>query len=290
MEEKEELVLDFTQQKYGLVTSIKFLYFSILLAASYLLAIPDAQSAEGPPAGGARPPAYPERIVDPDAVERGRELYTTYACSFCHGADTRGGNGGPSLLRSQLVQRDQNGETIATIVRNGVPETQMSAFNLSDQELADLAQFLHSFELNSRDPARFPPETIVVGNAEAGRDFFNQTCAGCHSVNDDLQGVGGRYIDEMELQSNWLMPQEASAVMVTVITQEVDEVTGELARIDEFVMSMTLADGSRRSFRRRGELPKIIINDSLQPHRDLLETYTDTDIHNVTAYLITLQE
>ncbi len=247
----------------------------------------ELQAAEGPP-GLAQ--AYPQREVDPEAVARGQELYNTYACAFCHGADTRGGNGGPSLLRSQLVQRDDNGETIAGVIRNGVPDTQMAAFNLSDDELADIAQFLHSFELNSRDPARLPPESIVTGNADVGRTFFDQTCSGCHSVNGDLQGVGSRYGDAMDLQTNWLMPQKASPVTVTVTSRDGTEVSGELVNIDEFIVSLRLPDRTRQSFRRRGNEPRVEINDPLQPHRDLLEIYNDTDIHNVTAYLITIQE
>ena len=55
---------------------------------------------------------YPDRPPgDPAAIERGKALYGVN-CQFCHGADTRGGDGGPSLLRSRLVLDDQNGELI----------------------------------------------------------------------------------------------------------------------------------------------------------------------------------
>ena len=46
---------------------------------------------------------YPIRPPgDPAAIERGKALYGVN-CQFCHGADTRGGDSGPSLLRSGLV-------------------------------------------------------------------------------------------------------------------------------------------------------------------------------------------
>ena len=38
-----------------------------------------------------------------------------------------------------------------------------------------------------------------------------------------------------------------------------------------------------------GETPKVDVHDPLQPHRDLLRTYADADIHNVTAFLVTLK-
>src|SRR6266705_6439396 len=64
---------------------------------------------------------YPTRApADPAAVERGKALYGVN-CQFCHGADTRGGDSGSSLLRSQLVQNDQNGEVIAPVVQDGRP-------------------------------------------------------------------------------------------------------------------------------------------------------------------------
>src|SRR3979490_670067 len=55
---------------------------------------------------------------DPAAIERGKALYSVN-CTFCHGADTRGGDGGPSLLRAAIVLDDQRGELIAPVVKNG---------------------------------------------------------------------------------------------------------------------------------------------------------------------------
>ena len=50
-----------------------------------------------------------------------------------------------------------------------------------------------------------------------------------------------------------------------------------------------MADGTPRSFRRDGDLPRIDIRDPLDGHKKLLLVYTDTDMHNVTAYLATLK-
>ncbi len=38
-----------------------------------------------------------------------------------------------------------------------------------------------------------------------------------------------------------------------------------------------------------GDTPKVEVHDPLKPHRDLLRVYADEDIHNVTAYLVTLK-
>src|SRR5207244_4514120 len=59
---------------------------------------------------GAQRRDFPTRPPgDPAAIERGRAQYGVN-CTFCHGADTRGGDGGPSLLRAATVLDDRNGE------------------------------------------------------------------------------------------------------------------------------------------------------------------------------------
>src|SRR5258705_5353517 len=58
--------------------------------------------------GAQRRQDYPVRPpADAAAVERGKALYGVN-CQFCHGADTRGGDGGPSLLRSSIVFDDDH--------------------------------------------------------------------------------------------------------------------------------------------------------------------------------------
>jgi len=68
-----------------------------------------------------------------------------------------------------------------------------------------------------------------------------------------------------------------------------EKIDGRLDRIDDFMVALTQADGTRRSFRTSGDTPKVEIHDPLQPHKDLLRVYADSDIHNVTAYLVTLK-
>src|SRR5713226_1409475 len=68
---------------------------------------------------GAQRRDFPTRPPgDPAAIERGKALYGVN-CTFCHGADTRGGDGGPSLLRAATVLDDQRGELIAPVVKSG---------------------------------------------------------------------------------------------------------------------------------------------------------------------------
>src|SRR5438067_305583 len=157
--------------------------------------------------GPGRGPNFPERPPgDPAAIARGRTLYDTN-CSFCHGEDARGGaEGGPNLIRSDYLLRDQNGDVLAPVVQNGIPGTAMAKFTLSGAEVSDIAAFIHSFRVSSRDPGRMRPSSIVVGDPKAGETYFKSRCASCHSVTGDLKDIASRIEDPRTLQQTWIMP------------------------------------------------------------------------------------
>src|SRR4051812_50208545 len=117
------------------------------------IASPCAFAQAGRGGTGVRRPAdsYPQRPPAPAAVvERGRAIYGVQ-CNFCHGSDARGGEGGPNLLRSQLVLNDQNGEGIAPVILNGRPDQGMPKFDLNKTQIADVAAYIHSFRVGGYD-------------------------------------------------------------------------------------------------------------------------------------------
>jgi cytochrome c oxidase cbb3-type subunit 3 len=247
-----------------------------------------------------RLPAYPVRPpVDPAVVARGRQIFSAN-CSFCHGSDARGGEGGPNLIRSQLVMDDNDGELIATVVQNGRPDKGMPKFDLSLPEIATIATFLHSFPVGGRAATTGMVDPLV-GDAKAGEAFFNGPgkCASCHSVTGDLAGIGAKYTDVRALQGAMLSggragrgepsasPKNSKTVTVTLSSGQTVE--GKLDQIDDFIVSLTDADGNYHSYTRHGDSPKVIVKDPLQPHLDMLRTFKDDDIHNLTAYLVTLK-
>jgi len=279
-----------------------FLLAGVALAA--LAAVVDAQPPPG--RGGGRGQvtsprnAYPDRPAgDPAAIERGRALYGVN-CAFCHGADTRGGDSGPSLLRSSVVLDDRNGELMAPIVKSGRPDRGMPKFAFSDDQIADVAAFIHTFRAAGYDESRQKPPSILVGDAKAGEALFAAKCASCHSATGDLRGIATKIADEKLLQQTWLMPgsgggRGAGAPVVppaptaVVTTASGERVEGRVTHLDDFTIALVTADGGYRSFRIDGASPKIAIKDPLDAHRNLLRTYTDRDIHDVTAYLVTLK-
>jgi cytochrome c oxidase cbb3-type subunit III len=234
-------------------------------------------------------PAYKKPVVDPVAAERGRTLFVANGCSFCHGADARGGNGGPNLLRSQSVLRDMNGEGIATPLRKGVTGTTMVAFALKDTEIADIAQFLHGNAASGYDSQRMKPAVFTMGDAKAGQKYFAKHCASCHQPDDDLKGIASRFAKPRDLQQRWLMPRTATPRTATVTLPDGSRLAGEVVRLDEFLVTLKMADGVQRTLERDGDLPRVEVRDPRDAHLSLLPAYRDSEIHDVTAYLATLK-
>jgi cytochrome c oxidase cbb3-type subunit 3 len=259
---------------------------------------PAASQTAGANRGGAYATAYDSRPPsDPAQEERGKVLYGV-RCTFCHGADARGGEGGPNLVRSSPVLNDVNGELIGPVVQNGRPDLGMPKFDLTQAQISDVTAFLHTLRAAGRDPIRNAPPSILVGDAKAGGAYFNAKCGSCHSVTRDLKGIGSKIADPKTLQQTWLMPgagRGGAAVTnvppktVTVTVSRTQKFDGRLDRIDDFTVTLIDAGGTSRTFSRNGATPAVEVHDPLRPHKDLLPVYSDKDIHNLTAYLATVK-
>ena len=253
-------------------------------------------AGRGAARGGGGGSAFPQHPpADPAVVDRGKALYGVH-CNFCHGSDARGGEGGPNLLRSDLVLNDRKGESIAPVVQNGRGE--MPRIDLTTAQISDIAAFIHSFRVGGYDISRMIPPSILVGDAKAGETSFKGKCASCHSPTGDLAGIASRYTDPKLLQNGFLMPGGRGGrggrggggpVTMVVVTTPSGKTEGRLVRIDDFTVTLADSDNLQHTFRRDGENPKVEIKDPLKPHRDLLPTYNDKEIHNITAYLETLK-
>jgi hypothetical protein len=81
-------------------------------------------------------------IYDEVTLQRGKALFTAQ-CGFCHGANAKGGESGPDLLRAVPVLDDEDGNLIGPIVLNGRADRGMPKFNLNKEQISDIAAFLH---------------------------------------------------------------------------------------------------------------------------------------------------
>ena len=268
--------------------------------------------AQGPGApGGGRGATYPAQQRppgDPAVIARGKTLYGIN-CASCHGPDARGGDqGGPNLLRSQLVLNDQHGELMLPIVQGSRQNMGMDPINIPAADVTAIAEFIHSLAGAGRGRGA-APLNILVGTATAGQAVFTARCASCHSVTGDLMAIATKIPDPLTLQNFWIsggggggrgggggagggaaaIANNVPPTTVTVSLPSGQKADGRLVRIDDFLVTLVDANGNTRTFRRDGDVPKVEVHDPLEPHRQLLPKYTDKEIHDLTAYLVTVK-
>ncbi len=218
-------------------------------------------------------------------------------CASCHGTTARGGaHGGPDLMQSNLVRTDEDGKQLGAFLKVGRSSKGMPAFNLSDDKVQEIAAFLHSASRENDGGTN-----VLVGDATAGKVFFHGEghCVQCHLEQGDLKGVGSKYSPAV-LQGRLVLPigdggypglypSEAPKTGMTVIDGEGKTVTGLLAFLSDYAVTVVEASGQRRTFARHGDSPKITIDDPLQAHLDRQLILNDMQMHDLTAYLATLK-
>jgi cytochrome c oxidase cbb3-type subunit III len=241
---------------------------------------------------------------DPAQIERGKTIYGI-SCRGCHGADLRGGDmGGPNLLRTQTALLDRDGELIVPVIQGSRQSTGMPAIQMSPADANAVAAYVRSI-VATIGRQGMPPSigreapSVVVGDAAAGKQYFAAKCSGCHSVTGELKSIASRISDPKILQNTWVAGGERLGrgpgrggprnITAAVTLQSGERVEGRLVRIDDFLVTVALADGTSRTFRREGDVPKVEVHDPRQAHMDLLPVLTDKDMHDVTAYLVTLK-
>lgn len=239
----------------------------------------------------ATPRARPSMPQPSEAARRGQEQFLK-TCAFCHGPAANGGTSGPNLLRTAVVRHDENGNLIGAVIREGRPEKGMPAFQLTPDQIQDVAAFLR-FRIaqdDVRSPRRpdadFFAAKVLVGNAAAGKAFFNGAggCAACHSPTGDLAGIARKY-SPVDLQARLLYPAgQPPTVSVTDSSGKVYE--GKLRLLTNYDVAIEESNGWYRSWPVRAV--KIQVRDHLDAHRQLLNKYTDSDLHNILSYLETL--
>ncbi len=225
---------------------------------------------------------------DAAAAARGEKLFAPN-CAFCHGEKARGASG-PNLVRSALVLHDEKGELVGPAVAKGFPDKGMPAFpNFTPVELADIAQYLHLQVELVANRGTYKRLNIVTGNAAAGEGYFNTNCKSCHSPTGDLAHIGARYAPD-QLQNRFIWPaggRGGARQKVTVTLPKGQTIAGTIRKIDDFDISITDSAGAYHSWPR--DTVKLELEDPLAAHRRLLGQYSDADMHNLTAYLVTLK-
>ena len=244
-------------------------------------------------------------LAGQDVLARGKALYETN-CAGCHAADLRGAPTGTNLLRSGTALSDQHGELVGKAVAGHNPK-----INLVEADAVAVAEYIHGVLATTggqgSPPGRNPVGmqlNILVGDAKAGEAYFAKGCASCHSVTGDLKGLAAKYPDPRALQNAWVAGAAAANPFggrgggggagspVTVTMPDGKRLEGKLVRKSDFLLILTLADGTRKSIARDGDVPKVEVKDPNEAHKKMVLALDDPEnknLHDVTAYLATLK-
>ena len=229
--------------------------------------------------------------VDNAAADRGRAVYAQH-CINCHGSTAKGTERGPDLIRSAVVLRDRLGNGIGPAIqpaashqadadrRRGRRSLALPApARRSDRHQSQRARAAQRAHRRSRGRPRLlqrrrPVQHVPFADRRSGRPraraFRTPSTCSSDSCFPTLRRGGGKQVE------------------VTVTVGERPPVTGALVRIDDFFVSLRDASGEYRSFN-RGPASRSSCSDPLAAHHELLDRYTDADMHNLTTYLARLQ-
>ena len=229
----------------------------------------------------------------PDAAEakKGEPLYKQN-CATCHGENARGSQG-PNLVRSTVVLHDEKDEEIGPMIKTGRPQGGMPAFpQLSQAEIHSISQYLKmQIELAANrgtyNQTYGDLRNKVTGDPKQGEAFFKANCTGCHSASGDLAKVGSKFQQAAQLQQRFLWPASFGPSKAIVTTKSGEVVTGTVSKDDDFTISLYDAAGVYHIWPK--DQVKVELPDKLQGHRALLAKYSNSDIHNMTAYLVSLK-
>jgi mono/diheme cytochrome c family protein len=285
------------------------------ICAGLALVFGAAMFAEGqePPGGraGAQPIPQFNRTppVDAAAHERGRSLWASH-CVDCHGAQARGTEKGPNIIRTKTVNFDrsspQAGSVLGPFLKAGHPTQSGKPASFTNDEVIALATFLRQRVTDTmRWSTLFVPGNILVGDSRAGEAYFNGEggCSPCHNATTrSLQGIASRLDTPVDLQQRMLFPgpgrggrgavaaggNTSNRTTVTITPASGPAVSGVLVEESEFYITLRDADGTIRAVRRTPGM-RVAKNNPLQAHIDLLDRITDKQIHDLVAYLETLK-
>lgn len=179
----------------------------------------------------------------PAEIAAGKRLFDAQ-CAWCHGTDGVGGTG-PSLQGSTL--RHARGDPdLVTIIRNGIPGTEMPSFvwSLTDAMAWNTAAYVRSLGRTGRQP--------LSGNVERGAAVYEaKGCQTCHVIagrggvlGPDLTMIGAVRGPSYLRQA--IVEPEAAHPPGYLVVRAVRGAGGEIRgiRIDEDVFWLHLRDAA----------------------------------------------
>ena len=148
---------------------------------------------------------------------------------------------------------------------------------------------------------------MLVGDAKAGRSGIRQVLRPLPFRRPAIsRACASKHPDPRALQNAWVggpgcQPVRSAAGAaeaaadgnpVTVTMADGSKIEGKLVRRDDFLVILTLPDGTRQSMARHDGVPKVEVKDPNEAHKKMaleLDDPENKNLHDVTAYLATLK-
>jgi mono/diheme cytochrome c family protein len=294
----------------------KRLVLALVCVGAWATALTAAQTpgppgqASAPPAGRGTVPPPPggqtrfgtRPVASQDVLVRGKALYDTN-CASCHMPNLRGTMAGiPSLLRSGIALRDQGGVLIGPSLAKHRP-----AITFEQADTVAVAEYIRSVQVNPGRSGAPVVVNVLVGDARAGAATFQSRCAQCHSA-DAMKTFAAKFAEARPLQDAWVSGASGTfagagrgrggggsvGLPATVTMADGSKVQGTLIREDNFIVTLQMADGSRRVMSRSNGVPQVEVTDVRAPHVDAIVKLAHDDtksnlMHDITAYLWSLR-
>src|SRR5258708_4922152 len=232
-------------------------------------------------------------VADKGAAGRGSPLFQQN-CAFCHGPQARGATG-PGLITSDVVLGDDHGEHLLLFLKKGRPQKGMPGFpTMSDGQLKDISEFVHLQLETVANRGAYHLLNIVVGNPLKGKAYVADHCMACHSA-ETFAHIGTRFRSPDQLQRGWIWPARTAgsgdaslAITATVKTPDGRSIAGRVSQLSDFRIALVDTAGQAHAIELE---PGVVVDitDPLAKHQEMIMTLTNLDMHNVTAYLVTLK-
>ena len=224
---------------------------------------------------------------EPADIEYGLSVYRAQ-CVTCHGED--GGAIAGVDFRSGQLRRAASDRDLRRIIRSGVPDTGMLAFDLDEAEMTGIVAYLRNMN--------YEIDAVTMGDASRGRSVFEGkgACLDCHRV----QGRGPRTAPDLTSIGTLRPPSALRRTLldptgtmrpidrpVALVTAGGERVTGRRLNEDTYTVQLIDDQERLRSFDKADLREFNVLTESPMPsYADRLD---EGELADLLAYLVSLK-
>ena len=224
---------------------------------------------------------------EPADIEYGLSVYRAQ-CVTCHGED--GGAIAGVDFRSGQLRRAASDRDLRRIIRSGIPDTGMLAFDLDEAEMTGIVAYLRNMN--------YEIDAVTMGDAARGRSVFEGkgACLDCHRVKGrgprtapDLTSIG-TLRPPSALRRTLLDPTGTMRPIdrpVALVTAGGERVTGRRLNEDTYTVQLIDDQERLRSFDKADLREFNVLTESPMPsYADRLD---EGELADLLAYLVSLK-